>query len=581
MALAALGNSTAPLPITIEPAALTAWNDVLARGWPELRQQLIEPRLVAALQQQLQALTPTGTVKVTGIRNVALDANASPGLTTRPASTPGTQELSLELPLRPATWSLGFTVDVEATISTIVFGNWVTTVVALEARADVTGIQVTQPATLDVTNPAQPGVAAAGAQQVQLNLALSSANPILSQITPALTQILQPIIRAALVVAPIALAPQIQGILAQIPTTTWGTGIPAALPVTGVMDLEAAANVISEDVQRDHLPWNTLLPAIFDQPTYGSGKVVSYYDHGDSVGWTNHYVMGEAIRYDLTGDPRALAGAIRGMEGTLNCLDMAGPNEDGLLARCAVPVHDPMISLINTSNRYYEGVVNGLLYGGLGDMSRDHYLESLMGTTQAWLRVAELRPRAEEIVTRMVDYFEGNGWTIRKPGSNEFSTGLSWFQSPAGVLAFSRVAFTMQPGRYAAVHARYQALSSFLWLPAWSSAMEVNEQYFKFNLGHDELTTLYTTETDPVRYRDYVRMHQQYRPAIGHHDNAWFDTVFGLGVPAAAPLMAPRVRNALERWTLRPRRVFDPQLANDPTIVKVLYTSPLMANPAT
>src|SRR5439155_21449822 len=94
---------------------------------------------------------------------------------------------------------------------------------------------------------------------------------------------------------------------------------------------------ISDDTPRDHLPYDTLIPALFDQPGYGHGNVTAYTDFGDSAIWTGHYLMAEALRYDLTQDPRALDRARRAVSGLRACLDVAGPG-DGHLARCAVPV---------------------------------------------------------------------------------------------------------------------------------------------------------------------------------------------------------------------------------------------------
>jgi hypothetical protein len=139
----------------------------------------------------------------------------------------------------------------------------------------------------------------------------------------------------------------------------------------------------------------------------------------------------------------------------------------------------------------------------------------------------------------------------------------------------------IDPQRYASLHARTEAVTPVVWLAFWGSALDVHFQYYKHNLGADEIVALATMETDPARYRDTVKMAAIHHEGVKDHHNAWFDTVFGMVVPAAAPQLGPGIRSALERWTLRPRRMFVTDIPNDPTIPKTVYVNPETRQPET
>jgi hypothetical protein len=285
-------------------------------------------------------------------------------------------------------------------------------------------------------------------------------------------------------------------------------------------------------------------------------------------------MMGEAMRHDLTGDARALAAVERGLLGFRRCLDVGGAGQ-GLLGRCVVPVADPLVAQIRGNPDYYEGAVDGVLYGATGDQSRDHYMGALLGCSQAWLRVPPARARALACVADMCDYIQRNDLVVyRKPGSSELSRALTFAQTPGGVWAFARVASVMDPARYGALASRTEPVVPVIWLAGWASTFDVHTSYYKFDLGNDEVVILTTTETDPARYREYVRIADLHHGAVAEHQNACFDVVYGMTVPAAAPHVGPRVRAALERWTLRPRRAFASGLETDPAIAKEVFVSP-------
>ena len=85
-------------------------------------------------------------------------------------------------------------------------------------------------------------------------------------------------------------------------------------------------------------------------------------ESSDSAIWTGSYLAGEAIRWELTQDPRALAGARRALDGLWACLVAADP-QGGLLGRCVVPLSSPFIKDIQGNGDYYAGVHNGVPIG--------------------------------------------------------------------------------------------------------------------------------------------------------------------------------------------------------------------------
>jgi len=577
-ALAALGGAGAALPApALEQAALDTHNDMIARCWPKLRAKMIDPMIEAQIRSQIAALAPSGLVRITGLRNLVLDTAAPIGLACSAVSG-GRQRLILEAPRAPGAWRVGCTVDIVAQVQVNVIGVPIALGFSFDVTADISDVRVTADGTLDYATTS-PTIASVGTPAANLRITLSSTDPMFQQVAGTVTAVLDPILRVALVGGAIYAQQQAMPLLRQYTAMPFRPAAQPAQGVPGAPSLEALAVEISDEVQRHHLPFGTLFPAVFSDPTFGQGTPVEYYDQGDSSGWTMHYVMGEVIRHDVTGDPRALAGAERGLQGLRHCLDVGGAGV-GMLARCAIPVSDPLIRQINNAVDYYEGDINGVRYGALGDMSRDHYLESLMGLTQAWTRVPSLRARAGSMITEMCDYIQRDDFiAYKKPGSTELSRATPWVQSPGGIWAYALASHMVDPQRYAALHAQTAPVTPIIWLAFWASALDVHSQYYKHNLGADEIVTLTTIETDPARYRDYVKVAVIHHDGVKDHDNAWFDTVYAMAVPSAVTAMGPRVQNALERWTLRPRRCFPTSLQTDPTIPKVMFTDPLTGLP--
>ncbi len=567
-AQAALGGGPhVPLAVTLDQAGLAAYNDLFARNWPALRTE-IDPRIQSAIVGTVVG-AQAGPVRVLAIRNVVLDTAAPPALR---GAGPGTlQTLTVELPGRPGTWRLALTADVGTTIATTIAGVPVQVVVSVDVAIDVDQVRVEQPATLDLSNPVRPLLAGAGAPQVSLRIALRSQDPLLSQITGPLTALLDPLIRAALVAGSALAQQQLGTTIAQVPQTPWGQGGLGPQPVPGAPPLEPLAVAVTEEIRRVHMPFDTVLPARFDRPGFGQGAVVEYEDYGDSAIWTGTYLAGEAFRFDLTQDPRALAAAeraVRGLEGCLDVWSIGG----GLLGRCVVPLASPHVRSIQGSSKFYTGTANGQPAGALGGISRDQYIGAILGLAEAHLRVPSLRPRAAAALARIAEYLDQNDFVAYDPASGGPSAPFG--QAPAVAWFAISAAHLGDPARFAALHARYAPVTPILWFAAWGSSREVHDGYYKFNLMHEELLGLVEIETDPARYRDYVRTLDIARDVTGHHENAWFDAIYGIAVPAAAPALGPRVKDELDRLALRPRRGFPVTNSTDPAIAKAVYSAP-------
>ena len=575
VALAALGATSTPtaLPLGFDPAAFVTWNALFARSWPVIRQQILDPRLEAELRSQLAGLS-SGLIKVQNVRNVVIDTAAP--LALEGSGSGSAITFGLHLPGAPGAWHFAFTVDVGATFSTRIAGVPISAVLTLDVEADILQARVDEVVVLDASNPSRPVISSVGSPQVALTLSLRSANPLLSQIVTPLSRILDPVVRAALASGALFGQKQVVQTLSQLPTVPYGLGGPPVAAVPTAPTLSALADLISSEIQLYHMPFDTVVPAHFDQPGYGNGQLVGHHDFGDSTIWTGHYVMAEALRYDLTGDPRALAGADRGLHGLETCLDVAGQG-GGLLSRCVVPLSSPDINAIAGGGDYFVGSVNGVPTGSIGDISRDQYLGVFMACIECYLRVPTLRTRAHDMLVRMVDYLDGHDWNAYKVNSTEISRASPMAQTPGFIFQALACANAVDPARYGARFAAVANIPSVLWFIEWTSSREVMDSYFKFNLGHAELTICVATETDPARYREFVKKTEILRDAIGHHQNAWFDAVYGMTVPAAAAGMGPQVEAELQHWALRPRREFSIQNSTDPSVAQARYTNPLFS----
>jgi len=571
VALAALGQSAAPrTPLTIDAPAVARWNDLVAKGWPAVQTLLINPRLELELRKAIAGVGQGSITSIQNIRNLVIDTAAPPGLS---GSGSGTAlVVGVDAP-RNGTWRIALEADVVAQVSINVLGVAIPITALVDVKVEIADLRISGAATIDARDPVRPMLTgSSGAPQVSLRLTLDSQSQWASQVLQPLSAILDPIIRLALAGGGIYVQQQAGSLISQaLPAVSWGSpAAPRTLP-PGTLPLAPLAESISDDINRIHMPFDTLLPAGFDQQGYGNGNLVRYYDHGDSADWTGHYLAAEAIRYELTGDPRALAAAERAARGLQGCLDVAGGD---LLSRCVVPMSSPFIVDIQSKTDFFVGSVNGVPTGSTGDVSRDSYLGTTLGMSQAFMRVPSLRARATNILSRNMSYLMANDWNAYMVGRPELSRASPFSQTPGVILFVSKAANLVDRPRFGATHDENMQLASILWLNVWMSSREVHESYYKFQIAGDEIFGCASMETDPAAYRDYVKELVILEDAVGFHENAYTDTVFGAVIPAAATRKGPVVEDSLLRWSLRPRRAFPSDITGDPTIAKASYAPP-------
>jgi hypothetical protein len=567
-ALAAIGGAGAsyvpPTP-ACDDAGFARWNVLIARCWPGLEAD-VDPLLLSSVTSALSGFT-SGIAAVTGVRSVTLDTTAAPAF----APTGSPTRMQLDLPAAPGTWRLDATLDVDVSVSTTIAGFPITAALSGDLTVSVQGLSVAVPVEFDFTNPREPKAVAIDTPTVALTLTLSSTTPLIQQLTSSITQVLQPVVQTAILAA-VNLAPsQVSSTLAYFDVPTWGAGGPGPAAVTAPADLRAQAEAISDEIQRVHLPFGTIVGTRFDQPGVGQGSVVAYQDYGDSAIWTGSYLASEVLRYEQTGDPRALAGASRALDGLNACLDIAGP-QGGLLGRCVIPLSSPSITDISGASDYYVGVHNGVTMGGIGSISRDQYIGAMLGFSQAMLRVPALRPTASALIGRVVAYLDGQDWIARDHNSGVVTAPFG--ETPDIVWGFLSAANLADRATFATLHDSNVALPRVAWLSAWLSARDQWTSYFKYNLGHETTMILVSCETDPATYREHLKALEVVRDVVEGHDNAWFDAVYAIAVPTAAPALGPRIETELQRWCLRPRRDFSVNNSADPSIVEAANPRP-------
>lgn len=573
-ALAALAGPS-PDPVAIEPASVAVYNGLFARNWPHLV-PMIES--VASAEIRAAAGRAFGPLSILSISAVSLDCSAPPALA---ASPPGSrQTLDLLFPAPPGKWSLTVSATIGGTIP-FSFGGF-TTSAAIQAGIDVrvSDIEIDQPIVMDLSNPVNPVIVSAGAPAIDLRIAISSQDPIVSTIAGTLTQLLDPLVRAALIAGSAIAEQQLGLLLAALPQGAyWGVGGPGPQPVPSPPPFEPLAEGIDDEIERNHMAMGQVFPAVFDRPNQG-GNRVQFRHFGDSGNWTGVYLAAQAYRWDLVGDRRALRSARRVMEALELLTRLAGPNL-GLLVRCALPVSSPLAAPIFGDPASFTGTWNGETYIGIGDPSRDTYTGVFFGLGLAWQRIPSERANAARIAGRLLAHLEARDWAVyQAPGqlnSSPSGPGLSvtFVQAPGGILLLSKIGALSDPARWGALHDSYKPLADLLWFNSWFSAREIHESYYKFDLEHTILVTLFELETDPALYRAYLRDLRILREALGHHQNAWFDTVYALALPPVAAAIGPQIEIELARWTLRPRRGFTILNSQDPSIAKTTYTTSL------
>ena len=131
---------------------------------------------------------------------------------------------------------------------------------------------------------------------------------------------------------------------------------------------EPDAVALSQIIQERHWPYLTLLNPRFatgdsTSPSFMTLAPSGYTQAADNAIWTGHYLAAEALRYQVTGSPDALANATKALRGITALIDVTGTN---LLARFLIPRSSPYAQAVldeEVQHGIHYSLYNGEEYG--------------------------------------------------------------------------------------------------------------------------------------------------------------------------------------------------------------------------
>ena len=299
-------------------------------------------------------------------------------------------------------------------------------------------------------------------------------------------------------------------------------------PAAAVRASEQDADSISQNIQKLHLPYDTILDPVFassdpNSPEYS--QIVSYARAGDSALWTGAYLAAEAFRYQVTRSPEALDNARRALRGITSLLDITGSD---LLARCLVPVSSPYAAAIQQEegrHGIYFTVYAGEPYFWIGNTSRDQYSGVMFGLSVAYSMIddPDMRNMIRSDVTRILNYLVSRGWNVVMPDGS-FST--TFVHRPDQKLSFLQTGRRVDPGRFNSTYSLNRFLyASSVGLPIYYDNADEHDSYFKFNLNYINLYNLVRLEDDGSYKRSYMNAYDSLRNRTANHGNAHFNMI--------------------------------------------------------
>ncbi|MGA2877871.1 MAG: hypothetical protein ABSG13_02870 [Bryobacteraceae bacterium] len=308
------------------------------------------------------------------------------------------------------------------------------------------------------------------------------------------------------------------------------------------------ALAIDATIQSRHLPFGGILDPIF--ATSSSESITGYTRCGDSALWTGHYLAAESYRYQVSGDPAALANAQGALAYLKTLVDVTGTD---VLARCIVPINSNYAAGITS-----EESANGIHASGddywIGNTSRDEYMGVFFGLSVAYdLLDSATQPAIQALATRLLDFLTAHGWNIVMPDGTVSTTFVIRPDEQLGLLQIGR---QINPSQFASAYQSQAALDSALAsLPVIIDVADVRDSYFKFNLDAINLFSLIRLETDPTLLGRYQSIYQTFHNAIKTHGNAHFNMLDrALNGPNRKRDLA--TVSYLRAWLFRPRRDF-------------------------
>jgi hypothetical protein len=561
-------------PLALPPATQAELDKQLAGTWTK-----IVPELDAALLKAVAAQSGTqhGALTISSLSVPNHDFSAAPRLSMVPSAARGAhgahgEHVEVDLPGPGRGWFVELKGHVEYVLQVKVWFVKITKHFSEDVTIDVRAIHASEGFDLDTTDPTLPVCTKTGNVQLdyKLNVHTSSAllNVVLFFAKPFIDKLLRDQVDKALQALDLRITP-----LAGLPNKTpWGANGPARAPFAQQPDLEKAALALEADIQKWHVPYNQLLSAYFDDPTYGKGNVTEYTHIQDSAIWTGHYLAAECFRWAVTKDPAAQDNAARLLSGIEDLLDAETPG-GGHLVRCTLPLTAPGAKAMLGYPDFFATTLHGQPYVANEHISRDQYLGVMLGLGCAhdFLDDPASKQRAGDLAGRIVDYLVANDWVAM---AHDNKTPVAPFvQSTDKMVMFTAIAAHANP-RFQRVRDEIAPLVSLEWLSEWIGLLDPLDGYFGWNLGNGTRYHAMRLETDPARFMALERAHEIERRGIGHHENAWFQCVDAAVEPALAPQVAPEILDELRRWVARSRRMFSTQLSTDPSIPHATYTAP-------
>ena len=321
---------------------------------------------------------------------------------------------------------------------------------------------------------------------------------------------------------------------------------------------EQKASEISDNIQKRHTPFKTILDPQYTAPT--ATTLEHYARVGDSAIWTGHYLAAEAFRYKVTASNSALANLQRTLEGLQSLVDISGT---GLLVRCLFP-EDWEFAAAATKEEcrhgIYRGTVNGEEYLWVGNTSRDQYSGVFFGLGSAYDLIDNetFRSSIRSLVTKLLEFLLKHLWTVVMPGGAQpecpgRSISTTFIGRPEQQLNFLQIGRRVNPERFAGEYKRFRtffAAFTFSQLPL--EALDTHGSYFKFNLAAINLYNLVRLEEARSRsLRHYRHAYGILRNSVSDHGNAHFNMI-DRALNGADPVRDQETIRLLDDWLKRP-----------------------------
>ena len=330
--------------------------------------------------------------------------------------------------------------------------------------------------------------------------------------------------------------------------------------LAGIRPIHAAevdALTISQNIQRLHMPYGTVLDPVFassDPASPEYSNLVGYTRAGDSAIWTGHYLAAEAFRYKVTRSPDALANASRALQGIHSLLDITGSD---VLARCLVPTNSPYASGIQqqeAGNGIYYNTLGGQSYFWIGNTSRDQYSGVVFGLSVAYDMIddANMRSLIRQDLTRILIYLLVHNWNVVMPDGKVSTT---FALRPDQQLSFLQAGRNVNPEIFGVIYAIYRSVyAPLVIVPIFIDNLDDHNHYFKFNLNYINLYDLIRLEEDGSPYKAlYTSAYNLLRGRTREHGNPHFNMI-DRALKGADSVRDSETVMLLNLWLLRQRR---------------------------